>query len=209
MNISRVILPLLFPKYTWRHKTNQKTVYLTFDDGPIPEVTEWVLDILKQYNAKATFFCIADNIRKHPHIFNRIINDGHQVGNHTFNHLNGWKNENEYYLNNIRLAKEEMSKHLSLDKQTLLYRPPYGKIKKSQAKEVLNKGYEIIMWSHLTKDYDKTITPEECYKRAITSMAPGSIIVFHDSIKANINLRYALPKTIEFLLSQGYTLECL
>ncbi|MCC9042492.1 polysaccharide deacetylase family protein [Myroides sp. M-43] len=209
MNISKIILPFLFPKYTWKRKTNQKTVYLTFDDGPIPDVTEWVLDILKQYDVKATFFCIADNVRKHPHIFKRIINDGHQIGNHTFNHLNGWKNENEYYLNNIQLAKEEMSKHLSIDRQTLLYRPPYGKIKKSQANKVLNKGHEIIMWSHLTKDYDKTITPEECYKRAIASMAPGSIIVFHDSIKASHNLYYALPKTIELLLSQGYSLDIL
>lgn len=209
MNLSRTILPFIFPRYTWKRQTNQKTVYLTFDDGPIPNVTEWVLDILRQYNVKATFFCIADNIRKHPHIFNRIIAEGHRVGNHTFNHLNGWKNENEYYLNNILLANEEISKHLILDKQPLLYRPPYGKIKKVQANNVLNNGYEIIMWSHLTKDYDKTITPEECYKRAITSMAPGSIIVFHDSIKASQNLYYALPKVIEYLLSEGYTLDCL
>lgn len=205
MNIAKTILPLLFPKYTWKRTTSIQEVHLTFDDGPIPDVTEWVLDILKQYNVKATFFCIADNVRKYPHIFKRIIVEGHSVGNHTYNHLNGWKNETEYYLNNVWLANEEMSKHISLGDK-LLFRPPYGKIKKAQAKSILNNEYEIIMWSHLTKDYDKNITPKQCYERAINIIEPGSIIVFHDSIKASHNLYYALPKTIEYLLSRNYTL---
>lgn len=209
MNISRSLLPILFPKYTWKRKTAQNLVHLTFDDGPIPDVTEWVLDILKQYNVKATFFCIADNIQKHPSIFNRIIKEGHRVGNHTFNHLNGWNNNSEHYLNNIRIAQDEISKYTTIPKNKTFFRPPYGKIKKSQANMVLSKGYEIIMWSHLSKDYDKTVTPEECYKRAIKNMAPGSIIVFHDSIKASTNLYYALPKTIEYLISKGYSLDIL
>lgn len=209
MNISRLLLPLLFPKYTWKRPNNQKHIYFTFDDGPIPEVTEWVLDILKQYQVKATFFCIGDNVRKHPAIFNRILQEGHQVGNHTFNHLNGWKNANEVYTNNFYLSTEEMAKHTSFENRTRLFRPPYGKIKKQQAKTVISDGYEIIMWSHLTKDYDKNTTPEQCYKRAIKNMAPGSIIVFHDSIKASHNLYYALPKTIDYLLSKGYTFSTL
>ncbi|MDM1346987.1 polysaccharide deacetylase family protein [Myroides marinus] len=209
MNISRTLLPLLFTKYTWKRDNLSKVVHLTFDDGPIPDVTEWVLDTLKRYDVKATFFCIADNVRKHPQVFKRIISEEHSVGNHTYNHLNGWNNETDHYLNNVWLAKDEMSKHLILDNTPLLFRPPYGKIKKAQAKSIIDNGYEIIMWSHLTKDYDKNITPEQCYKRAIQNMAPGSIIVFHDSIKASHNLYSALPKTIEYLLANGYTLAAL
>lgn len=207
MNISKILLPLLFPKYSWKRNTSQKLVYLTFDDGPIPEVTEWVLDTLKHYEVKATFFCIADNVRKYPNIFKRIIAEGHRVANHTFNHLNGWKNDNEYYINNVLLARKEMSKYTTLEDKPLLFRPPYGKIKKRQAQTITDYGYEIVMWSHLTKDYDKKTSPEECYKRAIKDITPGSIIVFHDSIKASHNLYYALPKTIEYLLSKGYSLS--
>lgn len=207
MNLSRHIFPYLFPKYTWNKSNNQKLVYLTFDDGPIPNITEWVLELLKKYNIKATFFCIGDNVRKHPHIFKKIIEAKHQIGNHTFNHLNGWKNDNIKYEENILLAHKEMEKYTSLSK--LLFRPPYGKIKQKQGKELLKRGYEIIMWSHISKDYDNSITPEQCYQRAISDIKSGSIIVFHDSIKAEGNLIYALPKTIEYLLSEGYSFATL
>ncbi len=207
MNLSRHIFPFLFPKYTWSKPNNQKLVYLTFDDGPIPEVTEWVLEVLKKYNIKATFFCIGDNVRKHPHVFKQIIEAKHRIGNHTFNHLNGWKNDNIRYEENILLAHKEIEQHTPLSK--LLFRPPYGKIKQKQGKELLKQGYEIIMWSHISKDYDNSITPEQCYQRAISNINSGSIIVFHDSIKAEQNLVYALPKTIEYLLSKGYSFATL
>lgn len=203
MNLSRHIFPYLFPKYTWKRITDQKVVYLTFDDGPIPDITEWVLHLLEKYNIKATFFCIGDNVRKHPEVFRQIVAHKHRIGNHTFNHLNGWKNEKITYEENILLANEEMTKHTILPK--LLFRPPYGKIKQNQGKELLKRGYEIIMWSHISKDYDKNISSEECYQNAISAIQPGSIIVFHDSIKAEKNMKYALPKTIEYLIKEGYS----
>lgn len=207
MNLSRHIFPYLFPKYTWNRPNNQKLIYLTFDDGPIPEVTEWVLKVLEKYNIKATFFCIGDNIRKHPNVFKQIVKAKHQIGNHTFNHLNGWKNDNMKYEENILLTHKEIEKYTSLPK--LLFRPPYGKIKQKQGKELLNRGVEIIMWSHISKDYDTSITPEECYQRAISDIKSGSIIVFHDSLKAENNLTYALPKTIEYLLDKGFSFATL
>ncbi|MEC4112592.1 polysaccharide deacetylase family protein [Myroides pelagicus] len=207
MNLSHHILPFLFPTYTWLRKTKDKKVYLTFDDGPIPEITEWVLDTLAQYQIKATFFCIGDNIRKHPTIFQRIVKEGHQIGNHTFNHLNGWKTPTEVYLDNIMLCEEQMKLHSSI--KTFLLRPPYGKITRKQAKELQHKGYEIIMWHNVTKDYDQTITPKQCLVRGLKNIKKGSIIVFHDSIKAQKNLQTSLPQLIESILAKGYHFDIL
>ncbi|MVX34456.1 polysaccharide deacetylase family protein [Myroides sp. LoEW2-1] len=207
MNIGQYILTNIFPKYTWIRKTSELKVYLTFDDGPIPQVTEWVLDLLQHYNIKATFFCIGDNIRKHPSVFKRIINEGHQVGNHTFNHLNGWKTSEEDYIANALLCEKEIKKYCSNDSK--LFRPPYGKIKTAQAKRLSDKGYEIIMWHNLTKDYDRNLTPKQCLRRSLKHLKKGSIIVFHDSLKAQENMKYALPILIESLLDKGYTFDTL
>lgn len=207
MNISTRLFSLLFPRYTWKRKTKEKIAYLTFDDGPIPEITEWVLDLLKEEDILATFFCIGDNIRKHPQIFKRILHENHQVGNHTFNHLKGWETPATDYLNNFEQCQEEIKKHT--DCTPKLFRPPYGKIKREQANSILTKGVEIIMWSIVTEDYIPTSTPEQCLKNALHKVKPGAIIVFHDSIKASNNMKYALPRTIKALKEQGYSFKTL
>ncbi|MDR0229589.1 MAG: polysaccharide deacetylase family protein [Flavobacteriaceae bacterium] len=201
------ILSILYPKLTWIRATTEKKIYLTFDDGPIPEITEWVLDLLKHDSIKATFFCIGDNIRKHPHIFQRIIAEGHQIGNHTYNHLNGWKTSDTAYLHNIELCDIEIKKYCKTSSK--LFRPPYGKIKKQQSKALLQQGKEIVMWTTITKDYDVKTSPEECLNLAMTNLRPGAILVFHDSIKASRNMKFALPKAIEALKEQGYTFATL
>lgn len=197
----------LFPNQIWSLPQSQKTVYLTFDDGPIPDVTTWVLDLLKEKNIKASFFSIGDNIRKHPEIFSRIIKEGHTVGNHTFNHINGWKNTSDIYTQNILKCNEEIEKHIKLERK--LFRPPYGRITPKQIKILKQKGYEIIMWELLSHDYSNHLSAQECYNNATKKVRPGSIIVFHDSIKAQKNLRDSLPKTIDTLLKEGYIFSTL
>lgn len=205
MNLSQKILSLIYNNFIWRQPTLEKKIFLTFDDGPIPEVTEWVLDILKSYNIKATFFCIGDNIRKHPLVFKRILEEGHQVGNHTYNHLNGWKYNKQEYFDNFLKCQEEINKFTSPTR--LLFRPPYGKLKLSQSRQIRQLGYDIIMWYNLTKDYDKKISASQCFNRSIKGIKNGSIIVFHDSLKAKKNLQITLPKTIEYLLSKGFQFD--
>ena len=194
----------IFPNYIWKIKTDGKKVFLTFDDGPTPEITEWVLNELKKYNAKATFFCIGDNIKKFPEIFQKLITDKHSIGNHTFNHLNGWKTDVTEYLENVLLCQSEIEKN---NFSTNLFRPPYGKISRKQAKNLTPENYKIIMWDIISYDFDKTITKEKCLENVITNVEPGSIIVFHDSKKAWQNLEFVLPKTLEFLKKEGYTFE--
>lgn len=201
------IFPLFFNQYTWRRNVNDKTIFLTFDDGPIPEVTDWVLTLLRKYNIKATFFCIGDNIKKHPTIFQNCINAGHQIGNHTFNHINGWKYNTLDYINNIELCRLEIIKNNT--SPTKLFRPPYGKITTKQSREIIKLGYEIIMWSAISEDYNNNIEPQECLENALNHLKPGSIVVFHDSLKAEKNLRYALPLFIEAALAQGYSFAVL
>lgn len=198
------ILKRLFAKYTWSFFSTQKEIFLTFDDGPIPEVTEFVLDQLNEFNAKATFFCIGDNIRKYPAVFSRIVNEGHSVGNHTFNHLNGWKNSNTAYIDNINRCENLLS-----HQKTKLFRPPYGKIKRKQAKQLLANGYKIIMWDVLSADFDPTITKEKCLQNVLRNVENGSIIVFHDSIKASDKLYYVLPKVLEEFSLQGYKFKAI
>jgi peptidoglycan/xylan/chitin deacetylase (PgdA/CDA1 family) len=206
----------MFPKRIWAFPNSENKIYLTFDDGPIPEVTPWVLDILKKHNAKATFFCIGDNIAKHPEIFERIISEGHAVGNHTFNHLNGRKTKSEDYLENVLKGETEIehslatirpehsqrSKHLAL-----LFRPPYGQMTSKQAKSLQHKGYQIVMWNVLSTDYDQTISKEKCFKNVAEGMKPGSIVVFHDSLKAQKNMQYALPKVLDAIAEKGWSCE--
>ena len=189
---------LFFPNLTWNIPTTEKIIYLTFDDGPIPGVTPWVLDELEKYHAKATFFCIGDNIRKNQQVYQQIIDAGHQTGNHTFNHLNGWKVSTSDYLQNTQLAADVC--------KSGLFRPPYGKIKFRQATALRNK-YKIIMWDVLSYDFDKATTPEQCFKNVIDYAGPGSIVVFHDSLKAEKNLRFALPEVLKYFSERGYKFE--
>lgn len=195
----------LFSNYVWSLPNNENKVYLTFDDGPTPEITEWTLAQLKKYNAKATFFCIGDNIKKYPEIFQKVVAGEHSIGNHTFNHLNGWKTSTQNYIENSRSYEIEHSK---LNPQNpKLFRPPYGKIKPSQSKVLRKLGYKIIMWEVLSEDFDINVSPENCLENVLKNVTSGSIIVFHDSKKAYFNLEYALPRTLEFLKEKGFICE--
>jgi len=192
----------LFSNYVWDIPNTENKVYITFDDGPTPELTQWTLNQLKNYNAKATFFCIGDNILKYPEVFKEVVKDGHSIGNHTFNHLNGWKTNTQDYIENAKLFEKEYYKRSNENCQ--LFRPPFGKIKPSQSKILRRMGYKIIMWDVLSVDFDITITPEQCLENVLQNVKSGSIIVFHDSVKAFANLEYALPRTLEFLQQKGF-----
>lgn len=184
----------------WRMNENERIIYLTFDDGPVAEMTPWVLDVLKSYNIHATFFCVGDNILKNESLFNRIISEGHQIGNHTFNHLKGWKVKKSTYLENTERC-EALTK-------TKLFRPPYGRIKKSQYNSIL-LHYKVVFWDVLSYDYDNFTSPLKCLKNSIKYTRNGSIIVFHDNIKAKDNLKFALPRYIEHFLKLNYTFATL
>lgn len=194
-----------FSNYIWDVSNTDKKVYLTFDDGPIPEVTEWVLSELKKHNAKATFFCIGDNVKKHPEVLKKVFADGHSVGNHTFNHLNGWKTATEDYIENSILCEKGLDNFDIKTKK--LFRPPYGKIKPSQSKILRKLGYKIIMWDVISYDFDTTISKEQCLENVLKNVTSGSIIVFHDSKKAFANLEYVLPRTLQFLKEKGFVCE--
>jgi peptidoglycan/xylan/chitin deacetylase (PgdA/CDA1 family) len=183
--------------------TASPAVYLTFDDGPHETATPFVLDTLKQYNVKATFFCIGKNVVAHPDIYNRILQEGHAVGNHTHNHLNGWKTPTASYLNNISLAEGVID--------SKLFRPPYGKITFNQSKYLRKAvpAWTIIMWDVLSGDFDVDITPEQCLKNVTDKIEPGSIVVFHDSAKAWDRMSYALPKVLEYCKSKGWQVAAL
>ena len=201
----------LFRNQVWSIPNAENTVYLTFDDGPTPEITPWVLDVLQAENIKATFFCIGKNIKNHPDIFKRIITEGHAVGNHTFNHKNGWKTSFKDYIEEVDLCEKAILDFGSFDKLNTehckLFRPPYGKVTPLQSKFLRKQGYKIIMWDVLTADFDTTITKEKCFKNATEKIESGSVIVFHDSVKAKPNLIYALPKAIAYYKEKGYKFE--
>lgn len=209
------IIKSLYPSRVWEGPKEEKKIYLTFDDGPVPEITTWVLAQLKTYGARATFFCIGDNIRKHPEVFKQIISEGHAAGNHTYNHLNGWKTPTAEYVENTAKAQQVLEQHLvdsenssegKVIKKTF-FRPPYGRLKGAQARELERKGYRIVMWDILSMDYKRGISPEKCCRNVVVHSRSGSIIVFHDSVKAERNLKFALPKVLEHFTSQGYTFE--
>ena len=199
----------IFSNYTWDVSNTGKTVYLTFDDGPIPVVTEWVLGELKKHNFKATFFSIGDNITKHPEIFKKLVSEGHSIGNHTFNHLNGWNTSTEDYVENVARCEEAISKNINQTPKSRLFRPPYGKIKTAQSKVIQKLGYKIIMWDVLSADFDTKISKEQCLDNVLSNVKPGSIIVFHDSVKAFKNLEYVLPKTLDFLKENNFNCDVL
>jgi peptidoglycan-N-acetylglucosamine deacetylase len=198
-----------FSKFEWDVPTTQKIIYLTFDDGPIPEVTEYVLEVLANYEAKATFFCVGDNVKKHPEVFQKVINAGHQVGNHTFNHLNGWKNDDTYYIENIALCKQILDEQsCQINTQNRLFRPPYGKIKLSQV-QLLQSYYRVIMWDVLTYDFDAHLQAEICLQKAVQYTKKGSIVVFHDSLKTIEKLKVVLPAYLKYFKEKNYSFETL
>ena len=244
----------LFPERIWAFPFEKNSVYLTFDDGPIPEITPWVLDELKRHDAKATFFCIGENVQKNPAIFNKIINEGHSVGNHTFNHVNGWKTETSKYIENVEKTEKQIwgdgswkledGRQVTDDRSWMtddrswmtgdgrswmtddrswmtgdvdinslpvstiknrksLFRPPYGKITSKQAKILQKNGFKIVMWDIISYDFDASLSEEKCLQNVLQNIKPGSIVVFHDSLKAEKNLRYVLPKVLEFIGRSG------
>jgi peptidoglycan/xylan/chitin deacetylase (PgdA/CDA1 family) len=199
-------LPKLFPSLLWRVLGEEKVIYLTFDDGPIPGPTEFVVEQLKRHHAKATFFCIGDNVRKYPLIFKKVLADGHAIGNHTFNHLKGWSTSNQRYFENINQCNAQLTTHNL--KLTTLFRPPYGRITNSQIR-ALKSQYQIVMWDVLTHDYSNNISSQQCLKGSVNAVRPGSIIVFHDSVKAERNLTYVLPKFLEHFSNHGYKFKSL
>ncbi|OBQ57047.1 polysaccharide deacetylase family protein [Tamlana sp. s12] len=209
-----LVVKKMFPKYIWDIPTNDKTIYLTFDDGPTPEVTDWTLKKLAEYQAQATFFCIGNNIEKHPDIFKAILKDGHAIGNHTHHHLKGWKTKTEPYLEDVARTQNLINDLLNQEqglkpRSQKLFRPPYGRIKNSQGKKLIALGYKIIMWDIISFDWDREISEEKCLDHVLSNAVPGSIIVFHDSVKAAKNMQYALPKVLEYYTKQGFSFKAL
>ena len=184
----------------WRGRDHDRRVYLTFDDGPIPEVTPWVLDVLARHGARGTFFCVGENVARYPSLFARLAAEGHAVGNHTFNHLSGWSSDVEEYVDNVSKCDRLVA--------SPLFRPPYGRISPRKAL-ALRGDYDIVMWDVLSGDFDPELTGADCVRNVLENVSPGSIIVFHDSLKAEANLRYALPRVLAALARQGYRFEAL
>lgn len=187
----------------WKLNPAEKTVYITFDDGPSPETTPFILETLKKYDAKATFFCIGKNVVEHPDLYQEIFEEGHALGNHTHNHLNGWKTKTADYVANVEEAKKYIP--------SLLFRPPYGKIKPRQIKALTKKfpGIKIIMWDILSGDFDTERQPQTCLQKVLFKFRSGSIIVFHDSDKARERMTYTLPRLLTHLKKKGYKMESL
>ncbi|SFU57797.1 Peptidoglycan/xylan/chitin deacetylase, PgdA/CDA1 family [Pustulibacterium marinum] len=200
-------LKKIIPSVTWDIPTTEKVVYLTFDDGPTPEITEWVLDQLALFNAKATFFCIGKNIDANPKIFRKILSEGHSVGNHTYNHMNAWKTNKRIYLENSFKTENSILKLHPHFKSKKLFRPPYGKFTPSILKRLRKENYQVVGWDIITEDYDKNRTPSKVLLNVTKNITPGSIIVFHDSVKAFKNLEEVLPKTLTFLEKEGYVMK--
>lgn len=204
------LVQMLYPHRIWEVAAEERCIYLSFDDGPIPEVTPWVLEQLAAYNARATFFCLGDNIEKNPEVFKQLIAAGHEIGNHTYNHLNGWKTSIEEYLENTIKSQRLIRAYLpQKPAEKNLFRPPYGRIKNRQAKELQKKDFKIVMWSILSKDYDRNISSEKCLSNVIDNAGEGSVVVFHDSLKAEKHLRFVLPKVLEHFSKKGYSFESL
>lgn len=184
----------------WKVPTEDKEIYLTFDDGPTPEVTRWVLSQLKEYGAEATFFCLGKNVKANPDIYLDILEAGHMTGNHSFSHAKGFRTRTKEYVENVKLARDYIDSRL--------FRPPYGRILPSQI-NALRKDYDIIMWSVLSVDYDRTLDVQEVVNNVLNNVFPGAIVVFHDSVKASKNLYAALPIILKELDAQGYKMHSL
>ena len=190
----------LYPDYLWTMPHDQKKIYLSFDDGPHPQATSFVLDTLQQYKAKASFFCIGKNVAAYPELYKRILSEGHAIGNHTYDHLNGWKTDDRKYFENIAQASRYIDSHL--------FRPPYGRITPFQARQSAEKmGFTVVMWSVLSGDFDTRITPQKCWRNVKQAAGNGSIIVFHDSEKAMERMAYALPEVLAHFTEKGFVFE--
>lgn len=195
------VIQKLFPNFHWNVESDDEPVlYLTFDDGPVPEITPWVQEQLAAYDAKATFFCVGNNARRHPELIRATLGAGHTIGNHTMHHLDGWQTDNLPYFHNIR--------HCAKVVPGSLFRPPYGRIKPSQA-QFLQRHYQVVMWDVLSGDFDETLTPEDCFENVVHNATAGSIVVFHDSLKAQANVRAVLPRILAHYAALGYRLEAL
>ncbi len=192
------ILQKFYPDCLWNVRTTNKTLFLTFDAGPHPQVTPFVLDQLSKYDAKATFFCIGKNVKEHFDVYKKIISEGHKVGNHTYNHTNGWKTTDKKYLEDVRQAAKIID--------TNIFRPPYGKITKFQIKALQGEGFRLktVMWDVLSGDFDKKVSKENCYLNVVKNAKPGSIIVFHDGLKAFSSLEYALPRILKYYNEKNF-----
>lgn len=193
-------LKTVFPKAEWHFNRDRKVIYLTFDDGPIPGLTEWILDELRKYNAKATFFCVGANIIKHPDIFEKVKLSGHTVANHTMNHVKGFQMDVQDYLEQVKECGNLVNNHL--------FRPPYGQIKISQYKALLELGYRVVFWDVISYDYEK-ISPKSCVVKVVKNCKPGSIVLFHDNVKAEKNVKYALPLLLKYYSEKGYKFEAI
>lgn len=190
----------VYPNYLWSMPETDKKIYLSFDDGPHPEATVFALDELKKYDAKASFFCIGKNVAAHPDLYARIVADGHATGNHTYDHMNGWKTNDKTYFENIAKA----SKYID----TVFFRPPYGRITRFQATQAADKlGFTIVMWSVLSADFDTRISPQKCWNNVKRAAGNGSIIVFHDSEKAMERMKFALTQTLDYFSAKGFVFE--
>lgn len=194
------IVEAYYSSLLWRVQTGEKAIYLTFDDGPTPYITKWVLDKLSEYGAQATFFCLGKNVRNHPGIYKNILKAGHSVGNHTYDHPNGWDSKNYDYMKNVMKCASLVP--------TDLFRPPYGRIKRAQIKRLKEK-FRIVMWDVLSEDYNQSLTGERCAEIVCSRAKEGSIIVFHDSKKASKNLKVALPMVLDYFSRQGFIFKAL
>ena len=201
------LLKKIYPGCVWDIPVHDNILYLTFDDGPHPEATPFVLDELKKYNAKATFFCIGKNVVEYPEIYKRVLSEGHRTGNHSYNHLNGWKVDDKKYIDDVMEARKFIDSNI--------FRPPYGRITKFQNR-LLASGeserkqlFKIIMWNVLSADFDLSITPEKCASNVIRNSKPGSIVVFHDSQKALSKLKFALPSVLKHFTEKNYRFEAI
>lgn len=200
VNAPPAILQKVYPQLIWKIPTDKKEIYLTFDDGPIPDVTPWVLDELKKFKAKATFFCIGDNVWRNPKEFGKVLISGNSIGNHTFRHLDGWKSKTANYIQDVRQCAEFVP--------SKLFRPPYGRIKPSQIK-CLKKDFKIIMWNVLSYDYKKNVNKDKCLKNILRTAKAGSIIVFHDSLKASDKLTYLLPRVLDHFSNKEFEFKAI
>lgn len=201
----------MFPNYIWNMPKNEKCLYLTFDDGPTPEITPWTLELLKSYNAKATFFCTGNNIEQYPQIFDSIIKEGHVVGNHTYSHPQGWTTNGDSYVDQVVTTQSNIERRIADANDKIqsapypkLFRPPYGKITPQQGKRLMALDFKIIMWDILSFDWKASLTPDQCADNVISKAGNGSIIVFHDSEKASKNMKWALAKTLEHFSGNGF-----
>ena len=194
----------IFPNWMWRVPTTKKAIYLTFDDGPTAQLGPWILQTLDRFEAKATFFCVGENIVKNSELTQEMLRLGHQIGNHTHNHLNGWNTGFEQYISNIDQCDQIIQNQNITNK---LFRPPYGKLTKKQSAELLKRGYKIVMWDVLSGDFDVTISADSCLKQLKRNTSRGSIIVFHDNVKSEDILKKVLPEYLSFVKNEGFTFE--